>query len=61
MNLPQVIREYVLKMLGEASVGMKALILDDFTVSVECCHLPQRLFIMMHHVAFFVFIGIFRR
>ena len=34
LNLPLVIREYVLKMLNEASVGMKALILDDYTVSV---------------------------
>lgn len=32
LNLPLVIREYVLKMLNEASVGMKALILDDYTV-----------------------------
>lgn len=35
VNLPLVIREYVLKMLNEASVGMKALILDDYTVSFE--------------------------
>ena len=33
LNLPLVIREYVLKMMHEASVGMKALILDDFTMA----------------------------
>ena len=37
-NLPLVIREYVLKMLHEAAVGMKALILDDFTVRVANVH-----------------------
>jgi vacuolar protein sorting-associated protein 45 len=37
-NLPLVIREYVLKMLHEAAVGMKALILDDFTVRVSNVH-----------------------
>ena len=35
LNLPLVIREYVLKMLNEASVGMKALILDDYTVGIK--------------------------
>jgi hypothetical protein len=32
LNLPLVIREYVLKMLGDAPIGMKALVLDEFTV-----------------------------
>jgi hypothetical protein len=31
-NLRLIIKEYVVKMLNEASDGMKALILDDFTV-----------------------------
>ena len=31
-NLRLIVKEYVVKMLNEASDGMKALILDDFTV-----------------------------
>lgn len=41
MNLPLVIREYVLKMLNEANVGMKALILDDFTMNVVSAAFTQ--------------------
>ena len=32
INLPLIIKEYVIKMLNEASAGMKALIVDEFTV-----------------------------
>ena len=43
MNLPLIIKEYVLKMLNEASGGMKAFILDDFTVSAVVPHLLPRI------------------
>jgi hypothetical protein len=33
INIPLIVKEYVIKMLNEASVGMKALIVDDLTVS----------------------------
>lgn len=33
INIPLIVKEYVIKMLHEASVGMKALIVDDLTVS----------------------------
>jgi|TARA_B110000977_G_C11057979_1_gene484846 hypothetical protein len=32
LNLQLVIKEYIVKMLNEAGVGMKCLVLDDFTV-----------------------------
>ena len=39
LNLQLVIKEYIIKMLNEAGVGMKCLVLDDFTVR----HEPSRL------------------
>jgi hypothetical protein len=35
LNLQLVIKEYIIKMLNEAGVGMKCLVLDDFTVRHE--------------------------
>lgn len=40
LNLQLVIKEYIIKMLNEAGVGMKCLVLDDFTVRHE--HLASR-------------------
>jgi len=40
LNLQLVIKEYIIKMLNEAGVGMKCLVLDDFTVRHE--HLVSR-------------------
>jgi len=41
MILPLIIKEYVLKMLNEASAGMKAVILDDFTMNVVSAAFTQ--------------------
>ena len=35
LNLQLVIKEYIIKMLNEAGVGMKCLVVDDFTVRHE--------------------------
>ena len=40
VNLQLVINEYIVKMLNEAGVGMKCLVLDDFTVR-KLTHVSQ--------------------
>jgi len=40
VNLQLVIKEYIVKMLNDAGVGMKCLVLDDFTVR-KLTHVSQ--------------------